>query len=74
MNPGKNGSADPSQPEDFAATQGDEKLFIKYGYDGIYSGMSSYLRNQGISKVLVVGLVTSCCVHLNAYGLFDRGF
>jgi len=76
MNPGKDSSADPAAPCAFAAELPGERVFTKYGYDGTgdYSGLTQYLLSAGKRAVLVCGLVTTCCVHLNASGLFLRGF
>ncbi len=76
LNPGCDSAADPERPEPCAREVGDEKVFVKLGYDGVGvdSGLEGYLRARGISTVLVCGLVTSCCVHMNAAGLFLRGY
>ena len=77
MNPGKDSRADASMPEEAAESMDGEKVFVKYGYDGVGaedSGLASYLASRGKKVVFVCGLVTSCCVHLNACGLFLKGF
>jgi len=77
MNPGKSSAADPLAPlEPCAVEQQGEQVCIKYGYDGTgdHSGLTAYLLRRNKSKVILCGLVTSCCVHLNASGLFLRGF
>jgi len=76
MNPGKSSTVDPLAEEAFSKRDEGEALFIKYAYDGVGvdCGLEDYLRRKGHNKVLVCGLVTSCCVHLNAAGLFHRGY
>ena len=76
MNPGKDSCADATAPCPFAAEVGAEQVFTKYGYDGTgdQSGLCDYLKRRKKRSVLVCGLVTSCCVHLNAAGLFLRGW
>merc|ERR1712137_1248370 len=70
LNPGKSSVANPSAVEPFAANLDPEKVFVKYCYDGVGvdSGLEGYLKRMGVSKVLVCGLLTSCCVHMNAAG------
>lgn len=76
LNPGRSSEADAAQPEEFAKECRGERVFVKYGYDGVgvNSGLEPYLRKRGFQQVLVCGLVTSCCVHMNAAGLFLRGY
>ena len=76
LNPGCDSAADPARPEPCAREVGGERVFVKLGYDGVGvdSGLEGYLRARGVSTVLVCGLVTSCCVHMNAAGLFLRGY
>jgi len=83
LNPGKSSAADATTAatEPCAQDTDGEKVFVKYGYDGVGvdSGMVSYLEDKYSLEdkkpiILVCGLVTSCCVHLNAAGLFLRGF
>uniref|UniRef100_A0A7S0AVX4 Isochorismatase-like domain-containing protein n=1 Tax=Pyrodinium bahamense TaxID=73915 RepID=A0A7S0AVX4_9DINO len=76
MNPNGDASADPAAPEDFAAERAGERVFVGPGYDGVGvdTGLEPHLRAKGRSVVLVCGLTTSCSVHLNALGLFLRGY
>ena len=76
LNPGRDSSADPSLPEPCAKDIEGERVFVKLGYDGVGvdSGLVPYLRSRNVKSVLVCGLVTSCCVHMNAAGLFLRGY
>ena len=81
LNPGCDSSADPNLPEDCAADIFHERIFIKYGYDGVgvNSGLVDYINSRSRQNgqpmnVLMCGLVTSCCIHMNAAGLFLRGY
>lgn len=82
LNPGCDSSADPMLPEPCAADVSGERVFVKFGYDGVGvdSGLVPYLDSRSRENggtpltVLVCGLVTSCCVHMNAAGLFLRGY
>ena len=81
MNPGKSSSADATiEAAEVAAKEiNGEKVFVKFGYDGtgVDSGMVSYLDSLSSDTkpmIFVCGLVTSCCVHCNAAGLFLRGY
>ena len=81
LNPGKSSAADAStsSTEDCAKDINDERVFVKFGYDGVGvdSGLVSYLEqkySETKPTILVCGLVTSCCVHCNAAGLFLRGY
>jgi len=76
MNPHGDASADPTAAEDFAAELPGEKVFKSFGCDGVGmdSGLEGYLRRRGRSSVFVCGVTTSCSVHINALGLFLRGY
>ena len=76
LNPGCDSASDPALPEPCAREVGREKVFIKLGYDGVGvdSGLEGYLSARKVSTVFVCGLLTSCCVHMNAAGLFLRGY
>ena len=76
LNPGCDSAADPALPEPCARETGSERIFVKLGYDGVGvdSGLTGYLNARGVKTVFVCGLVTSCCVHMNAAGLFLRGY
>ena len=81
LNPGCDSSADPTLPEPCAREKNNEKVFIKYGYDGVgvNSGLVDYVNSRSRQNgqpmnILMCGLVTSCCVHMNAAGLFLRGY
>ncbi len=38
------------------------------------TGLDAYLRSQGVTEVVVVGLATDYCVKFTAIGAFTRGF
>ena len=81
LNPGCDSSADANLPEACAQDVDGERIFVKYGYDGVgvESGLVRYLDSRSRQNgrpvtILMCGLVTSCCVHMNAAGLFLRGY
>ena len=81
LNPGCDSSADSNLVEECALDINNERVFVKYGYDGVGvdSGLVRYLdsrsrQNGRPLNILVCGLVTSCCIHMNAAGLFLRGY
>ena len=64
-----------NKAESFAIPNENEKVFIKYNYDGFYNTqLDNYLRSNNIDTIYFAGLFTSCCVLLTAYNAFIRGY
>lgn len=53
----------------------DEKVIIKHTFDGFLgTDLESYLKEKGIERVFICGLLTSACVLATTVGAFFRGF
>ena len=75
LNPGLNRCAITPEAESWAEALPGERVVLKSTFDGFLStNLESILRNRGVSRVLVAGLVTSACVLSTALGAFHRGF
>ena len=61
--------------EPFAKEVGGEKVFIKPTFDAFQgTALHEYLKERGIQKVKICGLITSVCVQATAFGFFTRGY
>jgi nicotinamidase-related amidase len=50
-----------------------DNLFYKYGFAGLPKPLASHLREQGVTRIAVVGIDTDMCVLKSALDLFDLG-
>ena len=75
LNPGLNRCAITPEAESWAEALPGERVVLKSTFDGFLCiNLETMLRNRGVSRVLVAGLVTSACVLSTALGAFHRGF
>ena len=65
----------PSFAGGFASPIPGELVTSKAGWNAVSgSSLVNYLVGREISNVLLLGLITSICVHHSAFGLFEAGF
>ena len=75
LNPGLNQVAITPEPEAWACELPGEPVVFKSTFDGFFrTELEEKLRELGVTRVLVSGLVTSACVLNTAFGAFHRGF
>ncbi len=57
------------------APQDGESVFDKPSYGAFgFTGIEKYLRERGITNLILTGLTTDCCIHTNVREALDRGF
>eukprot|EP00927_Polykrikos_kofoidii_P061594 TRINITY_DN56426_c0_g1_i1.p1 TRINITY_DN56426_c0_g1~~TRINITY_DN56426_c0_g1_i1.p1 ORF type:complete len:244 (+),score=40.17 TRINITY_DN56426_c0_g1_i1:53-733(+) len=66
---------EPLRFEEFATPRDNEVLLGKPSWSATSNTpLVEHLRDVGVDTCVLIGLITSVCVHHSAFGLFDAGF
>ena len=79
LHPGGVGAGSLAAPEPWAAEADGERVFVKHTYDAFNSGeasaeLISHLRNAGVRRLYLCGVLTKACVMFSANSAFTEGF
>jgi len=59
----------------WAASKVGEQIVVKSSFDSFHeTNLETYLRDLGVSELIICGLLTSCCVLFTAQSAFASGF